>query len=131
VSFFKTCAAILSQILLLQTGCNLWCPHAESEGPPLLASVVTPVGNCHGTPVQKDDNESKPTRHNRSGPDCDHPKIAEGNPEPQTIVKAPPQVISRDVLSMKIRVQHHPLVSGVFDKDFSDGSPPSSVILLI
>jgi hypothetical protein len=130
VSFFKTCAAILSQILLLQTGCDLWCPHAESE-PPLLASGVTPAGDCHGPPVQKNDSESKPTHHDRSGPDCDHPKIAEGNPEPQTIVKAPLQVTSRDVLSMQVRIQFHPLLSRAFNKEISDGSPPSSVILLI
>jgi hypothetical protein len=131
VYFFKTCAAILCQILLLQTGCDLWCPHADSEETPLLASVVTPAGNCHSTPMQKDDNESKPTRHDRSGPDCDHPKIAEGNPEPQTIVKAPPQVTSRDILSMQVRIQFYPLLSAARDKELSDGSPPSSVILLI
>jgi hypothetical protein len=131
VSFFKACAAILCQILLLQTGCDLWCPHAESGEPTLLASVVTPAGNCHGTAVQKDDNESKPIRHDSSGPDCGYPKIAEGNPEPQTTVKAPPQVTSRDILSMQVRIQFYPLLSGALDKELSNGSPPSSVILLI
>jgi hypothetical protein len=131
VSFFKTCAAILCQILLLQTGCDLWCPHAESGEPPLLASVVTPAGNCHGAPVQKDDSESKPTRHERSGPDCDHLKITQGNPEPQTIVKAPPQVTSRDVLSMQVCIQFNPLLFGTLNKELSNVSPPSSVILLI
>jgi hypothetical protein len=118
VSFFKTCAAILSQILLLQTGCDLWCPHAESEQPPLLASGVTLAGDCHGTPVQKNDGESKPTRHDRSGPDCDHPRITEGNPEPQTIVKAPAQATSRDVLSIQLRIQFHPLRAWAFNKEF-------------
>ena len=131
MSFFKTCAAILSQILLLQTGCDLWCHHPESEEPPLLASAVTPAGECHGTPVQKDDSESKPARHDRSGPDCDHLKIAQGNPEPQTIVKAPPQVNSRDIFSMQVRIQFHPLLSGALNKELSDSSPPPSVILLI
>jgi hypothetical protein len=131
VSFFKACAAILCQILFLQAGCDLWCPHAESEQPPLLASGVTPAGDCHGTPVQKNDGESKPTRHDGSGPDCDHLQITEGNPEPQTIVKAPPQVTARDVFSIQVRIQVHSLLSWVFNKEFSDGSPPSSVILLI
>jgi hypothetical protein len=130
VSFFKTCAAILSQILLLQTGCDLWCHHPESEAP-LLASAVTPTGECHGMPVQRDDRESKPARDDRSGPDCDHLKIAQGNPEPQTIVKAPPQVTSRDILSFQVRIQFHPLLSGALDKELSVGSPPPSVILLI
>jgi hypothetical protein len=130
VSFVKTCAAILSQILMLQAGCDLWCHHPESE-PSLLASVVTPAGDCHGTPVQKDGNESKPARHDSSGPDCDHLKIAQGNPEPQTIVKAPPQVTSRDILSFQVRIHFHPLLSGALDKELSVGSPPSSVILLI
>lgn len=137
MSFFKICAAILSQILLLQTGCDLWCPHPESEELPLVplvalvASVVIPAEDCHGTPVQKDNNESKPARHDQSGPDCDHPKIAQGNPEPQTIIKAPPQVTSSDILSMQVRIQFHPLLSGALDKERSDSSPPSSVILLI
>lgn len=131
MSSFKTGVAILSQLLLLQTGCDLWCHHAESEVLPLVASVVTPAWDCHGMPVQKDDNESRPARHDRSGPDCDHPKIAEGNPEPQTIVKAPPQVTSRDILSMQARIQFHPLLPGSLDKELSDGSPPPSVILLI
>jgi hypothetical protein len=131
VGSFKICATILSQILLLQTGCDLWCPHAESGEPPLLAAGVTPAMDCHGRPVQKDDNESKPSRHGGSGPDCDHSKIAEGNPEPQTIVNAPPQVTSRDILSTQVRIQVHPLLSRALDKELSDGSPPSSVILLI
>jgi hypothetical protein len=127
VSLFKTCAAILSQILLLQTGCDLWCHHAE---PPLLASAVTAAGECHGTPVQRDDSGSKPARHDRSGLDCDPLKIA-GNPEPQTIVKEPTQVNSRDILSMQLRIQSHPLLSATLNKELSNGSPPSSVILLI
>lgn len=131
MSFFKTCAAILSQILLLQTGCDLWCHHPESAEPRFLASAVTPPGECHGTPMQKDDSESKPARHERSAPDCGHLKIAEGNPEPQTIVKAPPQVSSRDILSMQVRIQFHPLLSGALNRELSDGSPPPSVILLI
>ena len=131
MSFSKTCAAILCQILFLQTGCDLWCHHAESEKPPLSASAVTPPPECHGTPLQSDDNESKPTRHDRSGPECDHLKIAQGNPEPHTVVKAPPQVNSRDILSMQVRIQFYPLLSGALDKELSDGSPPSSVILLI
>ena len=131
MSFFKTCAAILSQILLLQAGCNLWCHHPESEEPPLLASAVTPATECHGTPVQKDDSESKPARHDRSGPACDPLKITQGNPEPQTIVKAPPQVNSRDIFSMQVRIQFHPLLSGALNKELSDSSPPPSVILLI
>jgi len=131
VSFFKTCAAILSQILLLQTGCNLWCHHAENEEPQMLASTATPARDCHGRPVQKDGSESKPVRHDGSGPDCDRVKITEGNPEPHTIVKAPPQVTSRDIPSMQVRIQFHPLLSGTFDKELSDGSPPPSVILLI
>jgi hypothetical protein len=131
VSFFKTCAAILSQILLLQTGCDLWCHHAASEEPLLLASAVTPAGECHGTPVQKDDSKSKPARHDRSGLDCDQLKIAGGNPEPQTVVKAPPQVTSRDILSLQIRIQFHPLLSGALNKELSDSSPPPSAILLI
>jgi hypothetical protein len=131
VSFFKTCAAILSQILLLQTGCDLWCHHAENEQPPLLSLAVTPAGECHGTPVQRDDSKSKPARHDRSGPDCDPLKIAGGNPEPQTIVKAPPQVNSRDIHSVQVRIQFHPLLSGALNKELSDSSPPPSVILLI
>ena len=132
MSLFKTWAAILSQILLLQTGCDLWCHHAESEEEPLLfASAVTPAGECHGTPVQKDDTESKPTRHDRSVPDCDFLKTMEGNPEPQTILKAPPQVSSRDILSMQVRIQFHPVFFGALDKELSDGSPPPSVILQI
>jgi hypothetical protein len=131
VSFFKTCAAILAQILLLQTGCDLWCHHPESKELPLLASAVTPAGECHGTPAQKNDSESKPARDDRSGPDCDHLRLTQGNPEPQTIVKAPPQVDSRDILSMQVRVQFHPLLSGALNKELSDSSPPPSVILLI
>jgi hypothetical protein len=131
VSFLKTCAAILCQSLLLQTGCDLWCHHPESKEPPLLASAVTPAGECHGTPLQKNDSESKPARHDRSGPDCDHLKITQGNPEPQTIVKAPLPVNSRDVLSMQARVEFHPLLSGALNKELSDSSPPPSVILLI
>ena len=74
---------------------------------------------------------SKPARHDGSGPDCDHLKIAEGNLEPQSIVKAPPPVSSRDILSMQVRVQFHPLLSGALNKELSDSSPPPSVILLI
>jgi hypothetical protein len=131
VSFFKTCAVILSQILLLQTGCDLWCHHPKSEEAPLLASAVTLAGECHGTPAQKNDSESKPSRHDRSGPDCDPLKITQGNPEPQTIVKAPPPVNSRDIFSVQVRVQFHPLLSGALNKELSDSSPPPSVILLI
>ena len=71
MALLKTCAAILALALLLQSGCDLWCQHAEqiASANQLADGAVPP---CHHAADSESD--SKNSHKHESPKDCLHPQ---------------------------------------------------------
>src|SRR5688572_2540036 len=108
MSFLKTCAAFLSLVLVLQTGCDLWCHQAESEGSSSHQSAGTPTPACHGTSHNSESSEQEPSRHHESSKTCVHPQAADDNSKLQTkIAKASHPIASGGFPGVQVYIQLH------------------------
>jgi hypothetical protein len=109
MSFAKLAAAVLTFVLILQSGCDFWCMHAEevaSASAPQEASVPP----CHGA-GDSEDSQHKRHSENRGTPrDCAHPQAADNNSELKTkVVKASQAVATVEVDGARGGVQLQPL----------------------
>lgn len=126
----RTCAAVLSMILVLQTGCDLWCHETESEWASLVESTAPPA--CHGTTDKSDGSGQEPTRHHESTKDCVHPQATDDNSKLQTkIVKASHPVATSEFSGDLLRMQPRTMAYVPSNIDSLKVSPPSSLILRI
>lgn len=132
MSLLKTCAAVLSLILVLQTGCDLWCHRAESEGGSSQHTAVTPVPACHGTTEKSEGSEQKPAGNHEPSKDCVHPQAADDNSKLHTkIAKASHPVVFVDFPVVQVGIQLHALTFSAPDTGPFKVAPPSSLILRI
>ena len=86
MSFFRTCAAILTLVLIAQNGCNFFCQHGEETRS--ATNSQGPVQACH----ESGDHQA-PT-HNQSSnhevpKDCVHPQAVGDNPKFETKIAKP------------------------------------------
>ena len=86
MALVKTCAAIVALALFLQSGCDLWCQHADQRASAnQLADGAVPP--CHHAADSKPD--SKDSGKQESQKDCAHPQAADDNAKLQAkVVKA-------------------------------------------
>lgn len=127
---FKPCAAILSMILVLQTGCDFWCHETESDWVSLVESTAAPA--CHGTADKGDGSEQEPSRHHEPSKECLHPQATDDNSKLQTkIVKASHPAAVNEFSGIQLHVQPRTIAFSFSSKDFLNVSPPSSLILRI
>src|SRR5262245_25293208 len=104
----KSSAIAMTLVLVLQTGCDLWCQHAQETVYAQLQGGAVPT--CHGGGESEKDTKHQPANHGTSK-DCLHPQAADDNSKLQSkIVKAthpvaviqfsfPVQFETRDFLS--------------------------------
>ena len=86
MALLKTCAVILALALFLQSGCDLWCQHADqmASAKQVASGAVPP---CHHAADSKPD--SKDSGKHESHKDCVHPQAADDNGKLQAkVVKA-------------------------------------------
>jgi hypothetical protein len=109
MALVKTCAVVVVLALFLQSGCDLWCQHAEE-----VTSATQPEGAavppCHDT----EQGESGPQKsgNHETPKDCVHPQAADDNSKLQTkVIKASHPVAIVEVADIYSRVQFHPVVS--------------------
>jgi hypothetical protein len=131
MNLLKTCAAVLSLVLVLQTGCDLWCHHAESDSVSVQQTAGPPAPACHGTTDRSEGSEKVPTRDDESSKGCVHPQAADDNSKLQTkVVNASHQVISGGFAGIQVDVLHtEPYRTA--SRGLVKASPPSSLILRI
>src|SRR5688572_5503230 len=114
--FFRTCAAVLSMILVLQAGCDLWCHETETDWESLTQTAAAPA--CHGTTEESDGSEQKPTRHHESSKECFHPQATDDNSKLQTkIVKASHPVAASEFSAVLLPVKPRTVAYGLSNID--------------
>ena len=127
---FRTCAALLSMILVLQTGCDFWCDETESDWVSLVESTAAP--ECHRTADKGDGSEQEPTRHHEPSKECVHPQATDDYSKLQTkILKASHPAAANEFPGIQLRVEPRAIAFNFSSKDFLTVSPPSSLILRI
>jgi hypothetical protein len=88
MAFAKTCAAILALALFVQSGCDLWCQHAErtTSVDPMQDGGVPP---CHQPQSGNDNSDSKHSGGSPEHNNCVHPQAADDNSKLQAkVIKA-------------------------------------------
>ena len=86
MALVKTCAAIVALALFLQSGCDLWCQHADqmASARQLADGAVPP---CHHPADSKPDSKDSSKHESHKG--CVHPQAADDNSKLQAkVVKA-------------------------------------------
>jgi len=131
MSLLKTCAAFMSLILALQSGCGLCCYHAEGER--VSSTTSAPVPACHGEAPKSDGGEQKPSHDHSSSKDCNYLQAADDNSNNQTkLVKVGYPAASAEFPNVEVSLQLHVVPSNVPDNPGPPRiSPPSSLILRI
>ena len=128
MNLVKLSAIVMTVVLILQTGCDLWCQHAEQ-----MTSTTQSHGGavppCHG--AGESQKESKHQHGDHGAPkDCLHPQAADDNSKLQNkIVKATFPVAAIEFSGLPTRFEAREFLSGVIARnDVSRSSPPLSVL---
>lgn len=123
----KLSAIVMTVVLVLQAGCDLWCQHAEQITSTQSHDGAVPP--CHGAGDSQKDSKHQPINHG-TPKDCLHPQAADDNSKLQKkIVKASYPVAVVEFSSLPIRVEAREFLSWVIpSNDVSRASPPLSVL---
>jgi hypothetical protein len=127
MNLVKLPAIVMALVLVLQTGCDLFCQHAEDvTSVPSHGGAVPP---CHGAGESQKDSKHQPVNHG-APKDCLHPQAADDNSKLQNkIVKAAYPVAVTEFSGLPIRFETRDFLSWVIARnDVSRSSPPLSVL---
>lgn len=115
----KTCAAILAVSLFLQSGCDLWCQHAEQSTSvnPMQDGGVPP---CHESQSGNDNSDPKHSDGSPEQSNCVHPQSADDNSKLQAKVIKVEQ-------SIAIIDAPHTYRQAYFDHVVSSGTSPGLI----
>src|SRR5678815_533146 len=124
----KSSAIVITVVLVLQTGCDLWCQHAEHITS-TTHSHGAAVPPCHGAGENQKNSKHQPVNHG-APKDCLHPQAADDNSKLQSkIVKATYPVAVIESSGLPMRFEAHEFLSLVVARnDVSRSSPPPSVL---
>jgi hypothetical protein len=123
----KTCAAIVALALFLQSGCDLWCQHAEQT------ASVNPSQDGGVPPCHHAGNGSSNPKHSGGNPEhknCIHPQAANDNSKVQAKVIKFEQPISIIETPQTYAQAYfdHVVPSGVSPGLIRQSGPPSSIL---
>jgi hypothetical protein len=127
MNLVKLSAIVMTVVLVLQAGCDLWCQHAEEiTSAPSHDGAVPP---CHGAGESQKDSKQQPVNHG-TPKDCLHPQAADDNSKLQNkIIKATYPVAVIGFSGLPIRFEAREFLSWVIARnDVSRSSPPLSVL---
>jgi len=122
----KTCAAILALALFLQSGCDLWCQHAEQITANHMQDGGVPP--CHHSGSSNSD-----PKHSGSNPEhknCVHPQAADDNSKLQAkVIKAeqPSAIIETPETYQQVYF-NHAVPRGASPGLIRQSGPPSSIL---
>ena len=74
MNLFRVVATVLALVLVFQTGCDLWCHHAEQMAAVQQDGAAPP---CHGAGEGPTDTRDSQPRHHGTTKDCLHPQAAD------------------------------------------------------
>jgi hypothetical protein len=128
MNLVKLSAIVMTVVLVLQSGCDLWCQHAE-QITSTTQSHDGAVPPCHGAGESQKDSKHQPVNHG-APKDCLHPQAADDNSKLQKkIVKATYPAAVIEFSGLPIRFEAREFLSGVIAKhDVSRSSPPLSFL---
>ena len=85
MNLFRAGATLMALVLVFQTGCDLWCQHAEQMAAIQQDDAVPP---CHGVGESPIDTKDSQSGHHSTTKDCLHPQAADDSTKLQSkIVK--------------------------------------------
>jgi hypothetical protein len=85
MNLFRVAAAVMALVLVFQTGCDLWCHHAEQMAAVPQDGAAPP---CHGAGESPSDTEDQSSGNHGTTRDCLHPQAADDSSKLQAkIVK--------------------------------------------
>jgi hypothetical protein len=127
MNLVKLPAIVMALVLVLQTGCDFWCQHAEELTSAQSQGGATPP--CHGAGESQRDSKHQPVDHG-APKDCLHPQAADDSSKLQTkVAKASHPVAVIQFSGLPIRFETRDFLSGVIARnDVSRSSPPLSVL---
>ena len=124
----KTCAAIVALVLFLQTGCDLWCQHAEQIAS-AKESHEDAVPPCH----HSGDGKSDPKKSgSQSHENCVHPQAVNDNSKSEAkIYRADQTAVMIQVAALDWHVEFQNAVVGATPLSRLGPSGPHSTVLRI
>jgi hypothetical protein len=127
MNLVKSSAIAMALVLVLQTGCDLWCQHAEEITSAQSQGGAAPP--CHGAGESQKDTNHQPANHG-APKDCLHPQAADDNSKLQSkIVKASHPVAVIQFSGVPIRFETGDFLSwAIATNDVSRSSTSLSVL---
>jgi hypothetical protein len=127
MNLVKLPAIVMALVLVMQTGCDLLCQHAEEMTSSQPHGGAAPP--CHGAGESQKDSKHQPVNHGVPK-DCLHPESADDNSKLQNkTVKATYPVAAIEFSSLPIRFEAREFPSWVIARnEVSRSSPPLSVL---